>query len=147
MRTCSGRTPMPTNRAGMRRRNGNILNRRKIKGARAGPSEPSTRSITRFCTVVCMSWMAFIGKVRRFCTRSRWSLVNCPRRSGSARILAAAIASCTARLTPTPPIGDIACAASPIHNNPGRHQRVSRSTATVSRLISFQSFSSPTGSR
>ena len=62
-----------------------------------------------------------------------------PSRSGAARILAAAIASCTARLTPTPPIGDIACAASPMHNRPGFHHWVSRSTATVKSLMSSQS--------
>ena len=43
-----------------------------------------------------------------------------PRRSGSHRMFAAATASCTARFTPTPPIGDIACAASPMHSSPGR---------------------------
>ena len=37
---------------------------------------------------------------------------------------AAATASCIARLMPTPPIGDMACAASPMARKPGLHQRV-----------------------
>ncbi len=37
---------------------------------------------------------------------------------------------------PTPPTGDIACAASPMQSRPGFDQRVSRSTATVSSLTS-----------
>ncbi len=41
-------------------------------------------------------------------TRARWSSVTVPARSGSARMLAAAPTSWTARLIPTPPIGDIA---------------------------------------
>ena len=66
--------------------------------------------------------------------------------SGRHRMLAAATASCTARLTPTPPIGDIACAASPMQSRPGRCQRSSRSTATVSSLTCSQSLSSSTRS-
>src|SRR3954465_4055936 len=51
-------------------------------------------------------------------SRRRWmlwrsSVVPALRRRGSARRLAAATASWTARLIPTPPTGDIACAASP----------------------------------
>ena len=39
---------------------------------------------------------------------------------------------------PTPPTGDIACAASPMHSSPGRDQRFSRSIATVSSFTSSQ---------
>ena len=69
-----------------------------------------------------------------------------PALSGAARRLAAATASCTARLMPTPPIGDIACAASPMQSRPGRHHCRSRSTVTLSSLTSSQLFNSPTRS-
>ena len=46
---------------------------------------------------------------------------------------------------PTPPIGDMAWAASPIASSPGRCQRVSRSSSTVSSLTWSQLSSSPTG--
>src|SRR5512144_1750385 len=62
-------------------------------------------------------------------------------------MLAAATASWTARLIPPPPIGDIAWAASPMHNSPGRYHLRKRSTRTVRSLISLQSPSSPTWSR
>ncbi len=61
-----------------------------------------------------------------------------PARSGAARRLAAATASCIARLMPTPPTGDIACAASPMHSRPGRCHCARRSTLTVSSLTSSQ---------
>ena len=50
---------------------------------------------------------------------------------------------------PTPPTGDIAWAASPMHSSPGRHQRFSRSTCTVSSLTSSQpaSLVDPRGER
>jgi len=57
-------------------------------------------------------------------------------------MFAAATASCTARLMPTPPIGDMAWAASPIHNRPGRNQRVRRSTTSRRRLPSASTRSS-----
>src|SRR5262249_6586432 len=44
---------------------------------------------------------------------------------------------------PTPPIGDMACAASPMQRRPGRCQRCNLSTRTVSRLIELQSTISP----
>ena len=44
--------------------------------------------------------------------------------------------SWTARLMPTPPIGDMAWAASPMHNSPGRYHWRKRSTRTVRSLIS-----------
>ena len=69
-----------------------------------------------------------VGKRRRRSTRARSSVVTRPARSGSASRLAAATASCTARLMPTPPIGDMAWAASPMQRRPGRYQRSRRST-------------------
>src|SRR5699024_6426517 len=49
-----------------------------------------------------------------------------PESKGFASIRAAATPSRTARLTPTPPSGDIACAASPMHSKPYRCHLVSR---------------------
>src|SRR5881409_2116562 len=43
-----------------------------------------------------------------------------------------------ARLIPTPPMGDIAWAASPIHRSPGQYHFRRRSTRTVSSLMSSQ---------
>ena len=65
------------------------------------------------------------GKRAPLLHRGRRSPLGRPSRraSGCARMLAAATASCTARLTPTPPTGDIACAASPMQSRPGRYQR------------------------
>ena len=75
----------------------------------------------RFCTMTWMRCITRIGKLRRFCTRRGASpLDRSARASGSARMFAAATASCTARLMPTPPTGDIACAASPMQRSPGR---------------------------
>src|SRR5699024_12746184 len=48
------------------------------------------------------------------------------RSSDLASIRAAATPSRTARYTPTPPSGDIACAASPMHSKPSRCHLVSR---------------------
>jgi hypothetical protein len=45
---------------------------------------------------------------------------------------------------PTPPGGDIACAASPMHSSPGRRQRIRQSTRTVRSLTESQSAISPT---
>jgi hypothetical protein len=67
-------------------------------------------------------------------------------RSVAARRLAAATASWMARLMPTPPIGDIAWAESPMQSRPGRYQVLSRSMTTVRSLTSSQSRSSPTRS-
>src|SRR6516165_11635017 len=52
-----------------------------------------------------------------------------------------------ARLIPTPPTGDIAWAASPMHNKPGRYHFRSRSALTVNNFASLQSRSSVTRSR
>jgi len=88
-----------------------------------------------------------VGRVRRRCTASKSASVSLPLRSGTARMLAAATASWIARLMPTPPIGDIAWAQSPMHKSPGRHQRWRRSTVTVSSFTSSHSRSSATRSR
>jgi len=47
---------------------------------------------------------------------------------------------------PTPPTGDMAWAASPMHSSPGRNQRRSRFTWTLRRRTSSQPVSSPTRS-
>ena len=65
----------------------------------------------------------------------------CPARSGAASRLAAATASCTAMLMPTPPIGDMACAASPMQRRPGRHhflQPVDRDAEQLDVVPDFQ---------
>ena len=59
------------------------------------------------------------------------------RRTSPSR-LAAATASCTAMLMPTPPIGDMAWAASPMQSKPGLDQCSSRSTATLRSFMSSQ---------
>jgi hypothetical protein len=56
--------------------------------------------------------------------------------NGAAKIFPAATASWIARLTPTPPTGDMAWAASPMQSSPALCQSGSRSTATVSKLMS-----------
>src|SRR5699024_4410215 len=71
----------------------------------------------------------FAATSRRRCTARRSLSESCPVRNGSASILAVATPSCTARLTPTPPTGDIACAASPRHSSPVRYHRVSLLTS------------------
>lgn len=76
-------------------------------------------------------------------SRRRSSTSTPPARNGAANRFAVATASWMARLIPTPPTGDIACAASPMHSSPGRYQRSSRSTRTVSRLTSSQPRISP----
>ena len=90
--------------------------------------------ISAACRTRCMPWMTTVGTMRR-----RWIRANArasarpntaPESSNGARMRAAATASCTARLIPTPPTGDIACAASPMHSTPGACQRRSRSRRT-----------------
>ena len=58
-------------------------------------------------------------------------------------LLPAATASWMARLIPTPPMGDMACAASPMQSKPGRCHCRRRSTFTVNSFTSFQSRTSP----
>ncbi len=47
--TCSGRKPIPTSRAGIRRRNGHRRTSFKIQGSESGLLLPRTRRITLFC--------------------------------------------------------------------------------------------------
>ena len=83
-------------------------------------------------------WTSAVGHQRRRCTLTQHRPRDDPARRAapapSSR--AAATASCTARLIPTPPTGDIACAASPISSSPSRSQRRSRSSRTSSRRTS-----------
>ncbi len=103
--------------------------------------------MTRFWIISCMPWVSRVGRARRRCSAaSGASGTGPPRSSQGSRMLAAATASWMARLMPTPPIGDMACAASPMQSRPGRYQRSSRSTATVSSFTSSQLRSSWTRS-
>ena len=93
----------------------------------------------RFCAASARAWMIRVGNSRRSLDLARADRRHrSPRAIGPARMLAAATASWMARLMPTPPIGDMAWAASPIASRPGRCQRVSRSSATVSSWSSSQ---------
>ena len=62
------------------------------------------------------------------------------------RMLPAATASWIAMLIPTPPTGDMACAASPMQSSPGRHHCFSRSICTVRSFACSQSAISATRS-
>ena len=108
----------------------------------AGLRRRSTRTTTVFWTAICARCVTRVGHSRRRCTAARSAFVSRRSRSGAANRLAAATASWIARLIPTPPIGDIACALSPMHSRPGRHQRSQPVDATVSSLTSSQSRSS-----
>jgi hypothetical protein len=134
-------------RAGIRRRIGICRNSFRGKGSECGLLPPRIRLITLFCMMTCSHWVATVGKALRRWMPLRSLLCGIPSRSLAPRILAVATASWTARLIPTPPIGDMACAASPMHNSPQRDHRRKRSTATVSSLMSSQSPSSSTRSR
>ena len=68
------------------------------------------------------------------CTFFRSPNLGTPFCSTGPRMLAVATASWIARLMPTPPIGDMAWAASPMQTRPGRAHCVSRSTVTVRSL-------------
>ena len=107
----------------------------------------STLLMTRFWIATCTRCVMRVGHSRRRCTARRSSSVAPPSRSRGTRMLAVATASWIARLIPTPPTGDIACAASPMHSRPGRNQVSSRFTATVSSFTSSQDASSCTRSR
>ena len=86
----------------------------------AGSAPPAGGACTR-----CTAWVIAAGGSRRLRTAARSRSVTSPRRSGSASSLAAPTASWTAMLMPTPPTGDIACAASPMHSRPSVCQRLS----------------------
>ena len=127
---------MPTTRAGMRARNGHCVEqpqrpRRadRLVGVEDLVDHPllddDLHPLGQRGSAACAALLHRCEMAGRHCAR---------RRSGSASMLAAATASWTARLMPTPPTGDIAWAQSPMHRRPGRHQRSSRSTVTVSSL-------------
>ena len=145
--TCSGRIPTPTSRAGSRP--SSPWRPRTVRsrgGARRPFCRPSVGEMTRRCARSCSHWVTRVGHSRRRCTRRRCSVVRRPSRSGIQSRFAAATASWIARLIPTPPTGDIACAASPMQSSPGRYHWRSRSTFTVRSLTSSQSRISPTRS-
>ena len=79
---------------------------------------------------------ATVAGSRRRRTAARSRVVTARRSSGSASTVAAATASCTARLIPTPPTGDMACAASPMQSRPSTCQRLSRFSRTSRCLTS-----------
>ena len=90
-----------------------------------------------FCTITCIACVIRTGNSRRRRTASSSSFGRAAARPVcAASRLAVATASWIARLTPTPPTGDIACAASPMHSRPGRVHRFSRLIATVSSFTS-----------
>ena len=71
----------------------------------AGPTASTGRRIRR-CASRCPAWISAVGHHRRSCTRRSTDTGTDPSaRSAGARIRAAATASCTARLIPTPPTG------------------------------------------
>ena len=92
----------------------------------------------RFWMNTCMRWITRVASMRRFCTARSSSTEGTPVLSVCQSKFAAATASCTARLMPTPPTGDMACAASPMHKRPGRNHWRSRATATVKSFASSQ---------
>jgi len=63
------------------------------------------------------------------------------RAGGGPRMFAAATASWTAKLMPTPPTGSITCAASPSNNRPGRYQRGTRLASSGSNAVWTRSWS------
>ena len=105
----------------------------------AALAPPSTGTRTLFWMPTCAACVALVGQQAARLDRGEVALRRArPSRSCAASRLAAATASWIARLMPTPPTGDIACAASPMQSRPGRYHCVRRSTATVSSLTSSQ---------
>ncbi len=143
---CSGRKPFPTSRPtrsftpGMLHRDLQLPRRLRGTGIleyfRASPLWAWT----------CKNWVARVGNSRRHWTRASIASVTCPARSPPVKRFAVATASWIARLMPTPPAGDMAWAASPMHSNPGRCHCRRRLICTDSNLIWFQSFNSATRS-
>ena len=103
-----------------------------------GPARrPSRIGVTSArCSSRCTACTSTVGSSLRRRTAASSAAVTVPRRSGPASRVAAATASCTARLMPTPPTGDIACAASPMHSRPSTCQRLSRFSRTSRCLTS-----------
>ena len=112
---------MPIKRAGRPASNGNHL--------RAGRRAAGNRRRLRFasCYYVAVDETPAspgsirVGHSRRFCTSSRSATETGPSLNFSASRFAVATASCSARLIPTPPAGDIAWALSPMQSSPSRH--------------------------
>ena len=156
-------------RAGMRRRIGKCFSRASGSGRRlSGALVASAGPMKRLWAKIWKPWVMRVGNVRRAWTL--WRCASSVSRfasgaagdercdeggdescdeggdescdSGCARALAAATASWMARLMPTPPMGDMAWAESPMQRRPGRDQWRRRSTATERSLMSRQSFSS-----
>ena len=120
--TCSGRTPTPTTYPMIHFLPGNASTTFNCRGAWIGPSVLNT-AFKALCAFTWRNCVTRVGDSRRCCTRFRIRSVTCPAQSGTDNIFAAATASWIARLIPTPPAGDIACAASPMHSKPGRCHR------------------------
>ena len=107
------------------------------RGSGRRRSAPSATAMARSWTRRCTRWMMRCGQPPpRLNALARCLVSPSAVRSGSARIRAAATASATARLIPTPPIGDIACAASPMNSKPSVYQRRSRLSCTSRSLTS-----------
>src|SRR5215218_56588 len=140
--TCSGQMPNAITRAG-RSRTGrkprSILAAAGTEGAPSGLREEET---TRRCATDWKACIMRVGNSRLSCTALRSRERIRPFFSGPVRIFAAATASAMARLMPTPPTGDMACAASPMQSSPGLCQRRRRSACTERSLTAFQSCSS-----
>ena len=113
-------------------------------GGSACPFDETATAMTRLWTSRCTAWISAAGSHRRAWTRASCRVDTVPARSGPASIRAAATASATARLMPTPPTGDIACAASPINSRPSVYQRLSRLSCTSSSLTSSNDVSART---
>ena len=71
VRMCSGRTPRPTSRAGMRRSTGNHCISRITNGGFGRSLLASAGDSSLFCTTTCIRWMTLIGNARRCCTAAR----------------------------------------------------------------------------
>ena len=120
---------------------------RRRPGALARARARNRGSSNRRCAISCTPWVTRVGNNRRLGTAARSRSVNEPFASRGPRMRAVATASCTARLIPTPPIGDIACAASPMSSAPGTCHSRTRFTLTVNNAMSSHVDSSSTRSR
>ena len=121
--------------AGCARRTGNQRNNRSSSGAFFGRRLPeSAGDRIRFCTITWRRCTTRIGKLATLLHRREVQSAHPSGAQRSGEVFAAATASWTARFTPTPATGDIACAASPMHRSPGRCQVRNRSILTVRSL-------------
>ena len=141
---CSGRTPTPISSAGSFWNAAGNRRRVRVHAAVHRPPAPAPGRAagSPAARPAFLSWETLVGAGLSPAPR----VLSVRDRMPGASIRAVATASCTARLMPTPPIGDMACAASPISSTPGAYQRRSRSTRTLSVLTSSQSVISPTRS-